>query len=180
MIQELIKKGTIEYKEFEKVTDSVFDQLNISNRKQWLKSHFGKKSRALLDDEEGLKLLLKLEDMLEAPVLSVVNGYKEGFEGDGIMYIGRKNHDLFLEASPLANPFPLKNESDRTEVIEKYRRWLFERIKANDEKVMGALNILKLAVVKKRRVRLACYCHPKLCHGDVIIKCVDWLIASRR
>ena len=104
------------------------------------------------------------------------NGYKDGFIGEDIIYLGRYNDKLDLKASPLANPFKIGTDGTRDEVIQKYRKWLFEKIKKKDSNVMGALNMLKLAVLKKMHKKLACYCKPEPCHVDVVIKAVYWLI----
>lgn len=77
------------------------------------------------------------------------------------VYIGRP--------SPLGNPFVIGKDGDRTAVIEKYRQWLWERIKANDEAVLAALRALNDDSV------LVCWCAPLPCHGDIVIRAAAWL-----
>ena len=66
-------------------------------------------------------------------------------------YIGRP--------SIYGNPFPVKANSTRDEVIAKYEKYarncpdLLEQIKALSEDAV-----------------LGCFCYPKPCHGDVIVK----------
>jgi hypothetical protein len=174
-----MEKGTIDYKDFVSLTNNLFNQLSdiIPCPRTWLKSNFNKPSRALLTNKEAFDLINSLEYQINnRSYLTVINGLEDGLEGNGIIYIGGENKKLDLDAHPLANPFLLNNEPEWDSVINQYRQWLFAQIKVNNPKVMNALNILKLAVIKKRPIRLACYCHPKPCHGDVIVRCVNWLL----
>ncbi len=90
----------------------------------------------------------------------VVNKYKVDMSDPDIVYIGR--------GSVFGNPFVMKNKSDeeRTRVIEEYRHWLWVQIQ------QGA--ITKEMLLELDEKRLACYCAPKPCHGDVIVKAIEW------
>lgn len=85
------------------------------------------------------------------------------------IYIGRP--------SVLGNPFFMKSESDRLEVIQKYRNWLWLQIQLRNNVYQELLRIAKL-VNSGKKVRLVCFCYPKACHGDIIVKSVEWLIKS--
>ena len=97
--------------------------------------------------------------------------------GDNYLYCGWGNKRLGLESSPLANPYTFHANAragrirvaNREVAVEMYRKWLWERICANDQLVLAEL----------RRVRpttaLVCWCAPKLCHCEVISRAVDWL-----
>jgi hypothetical protein len=78
-----------------------------------------------------------------------------------IVYIGR--------GSIWGNPFPMDNQSreERQRVIDQYRRYLWRQIQ-KDEVTADMI----LALDGKR---LACYCAPKPCHGDVLVDCLNWL-----
>ena len=78
------------------------------------------------------------------------------------VYIGRRNRKRGLEESPFHNPFPMKNEADREKVIKKFE----EYIRANPE-------LMKKAKAELPGKVLGCYCAPKPCHGDVLIKIVQ-------
>ena len=82
----------------------------------------------------------------------------QGFPHDsvGTVYIGRP--------SPFGNPYIMHSEADRFEVIEKYKIWFAYQVKINPE--------FRKKVLALRGCDLACWCAPKLCHGDVII---SWL-----
>jgi len=57
---------------------------------------------------------------------------KKTYRGDGI-YVGRKM--LGIPGSLLGNPFRIGRDGTRSEVISKYRRWLWEQIKLKNEAV---------------------------------------------
>jgi hypothetical protein len=79
------------------------------------------------------------------------------------MYVGR--------GTPLGNPYSLDDfpGSDRTIVLEMYKRWLWDKIKAGDAAVLGAMRKIR------PETHLVCSCYPKTCHADVIVKAWDWL-----
>lgn len=64
-------------------------------------------------------------------------------------YIGR--------GSVFGNPFKIGKDGNREEVIKKFERYAREYV----------INII--ASIPKNAI-LGCYCKPKACHGDVIIK----------
>jgi hypothetical protein len=85
------------------------------------------------------------------------------------VYIGRGNRWKGLRPSPLANRFIIGHDGDRGEVIAKYDAWLTERIYvAGDRDVLEEMKRLAATVVQTGRLELACFCHPLLCHGDII------------
>ena len=90
---------------------------------------------------------------------------KRTYSGPG-QYVGRP--------SVLGNPFPMHTESSRTEVIEKYRKWLWAKIKRNNARVMAELNRLQ-AIADNGDLVLVCWCAPLPCHADVIKKCIEWM-----
>ena len=85
---------------------------------------------------------------------TVVNKYKEDYD----VYIGR--------GSKWGNPFVIGKDGTREEVIEKYRLWLWQQIKDR--------YILKEDLLKLDNQRLGCFCKPQACHGDVIVRAVEW------
>jgi hypothetical protein len=77
------------------------------------------------------------------------------------LYIGRANPTYNLPASKWANPFKLEREADRSIVLARYRIWLLQQ-----PSLMHALSEL-------RGLRLACWCSPRACHGDVLADLVN-------
>lgn len=84
----------------------------------------------------------------------VVNKYKEDYD----VYIGR--------GSLWGNPFKIGADGTREEVIEKFRLYLWEQIKAG--------RISKEQLVELEGKTLGCFCTPQACHGDIIVKAVNW------
>jgi hypothetical protein len=89
---------------------------------------------------------------------NVLNYKFDGLPG-GAEYIGRAMPRYGLQASKWANPFMIDRDGARDEVVVLYERWL------RDERpdLMAALPEL-------RGRDLVCWCAPKPCHGDVLLR----------
>ena len=68
----------------------------------------------------------------------------------GDVYIGRPG--------PWGNPYIIGRDGTRAEVIAKFEQYLL-----NSKVLMAEIHTL-------RGKRLACWCSPDACHGDVIYK----------
>ena len=79
----------------------------------------------------------------------VVNKYHENYD----VYIGR--------GSKWGNPFVIGTDGSRSDVIRKYEKWI--RTQAHP------LNSLE----ELRDKTLGCFCKPRDCHGDVLIKLLN-------
>ena len=64
------------------------------------------------------------------------------------------------------NEFVIGRDGTRDEVIARYRAELWRRIRA------GEVSLKDLAALASRR--LACHCHPKRCHGEVLARAAAW------
>ena len=89
--------------------------------------------------------------------MKVVNLRKEKYE----VYIGR--------GSIFGNPFIIGKDGNRQDVIKKYeewiRKWMYNRAFFKHTSPLGhAIWTLPEDAV------LGCYCAPKACHGDIIVK----------
>lgn len=73
------------------------------------------------------------------------------------VYIGR--------GSPFGNPYVIGVDGTREEVISKYIEYFNARVEQEED--------FKKSVLALKGKRLACFCHPKACHGDVIIKYLE-------
>lgn len=76
-----------------------------------------------------------------------------------VVHYKKDPYDIYIgRGSPWGNPFTIGYEmnNSREVVIEKYRDWILEQ--------PDLMNSLHKLVGK----RLACYCAPKACHGDVL------------
>jgi hypothetical protein len=74
------------------------------------------------------------------------------------VYIGRSNRQN--PKAPFGNPFILKSEKQRKEVIADFSAYFYKRLDTDPD-------FLQQVLLLKGKV-LGCYCHPKACHGDVI------------
>lgn len=77
------------------------------------------------------------------------------------VYIGR--------GTPWGNPFAISHGDgpDRAEVIERYKEYFNKKIIEDDAFRNGILGM--------KGLRLACFCKPQACHGDVIAEYLDSL-----
>ena len=110
--------------------------------------------------------------------IQIINGKQDGFTGRNKIYIGRGNRQYNLRQSPLANPFPISFDCNREQSIQLYRRWLWNQIQADNDVVVANLFHLCNRIKEGQETILTCWCHPKPCHGDVIIRCVHWMLAN--
>ena len=107
----------------------------------------------------------------------VVNGKRDGFVGINKIYIGRQNKSYNLPESPLANPFVLGKDGGRNQVIKLYSEWLWSQIKLDSPAKKELLKICD-RLRKHEVLALTCWCHPLPCHGDVIVRCIDWMLSN--
>ena len=108
-----------------------------------------------------------------------VQALRQAF-GNRWLYIGRANSYAGLPASPLANPFKVKDFGgrDRTlppgSTLGHYCRWLWERIQVGDTAVLDTLRAINESTV------LVCYCKPGPCHGDVVEAAATWVQSQQK
>lgn len=99
-------------------------------------------------------------------------------------------------ASVLGNPFDLRNESERDAVIQAFRKYLWEVCHVWEEPEHAAMAIAEkmgLAIAPKWKkptrealvleiqrleqmesATLLCWCSPKPCHCDIIVRYLEW------
>ena len=68
------------------------------------------------------------------------------------------------------NPYRIGRDGSREEVIERYRRRLWQRIRA------GAVSLEELAALHGKT--LACHCAPLPCHGEVLARAAAWAASA--
>ena len=68
------------------------------------------------------------------------------------------------------NPFVIGRDGTRSEVIAKYRVWLWRQIES------GKIKIDDLAPLHGQT--LACWCAPRACHGDVLADAAAWAVSQ--
>ena len=68
--------------------------------------------------------------------------------------------------TPWGNRFVVGRDGSRERVIELYRQDLWRRIRS------GEMQLERLAVIAA--MPLACWCHPKPCHAEVLARAAAW------
>lgn len=96
------------------------------------------------------------------------NALSEEWERDDFVYIGRSSASHNLPQSPWHNPFRMVHESQRADVIQRYRDHITPLVES------GELDIEAL-----RGKTLVCWCKPKDCHGDVLVELLAAKDAAR-
>jgi len=85
-----------------------------------------------------------------------------------VVNIKTQRHQNFIRIDRLSvfgNPFKIGKDGNRKEVIEKYKKYFYKRIKT-DIRFRWAVENLKGCI-------LACWCSPLPCHGDIIIEYLE-------
>jgi Domain of unknown function (DUF4326) len=76
-----------------------------------------------------------------------------------VVHCKRERHHVYIgRPSKWGNPFVVGKHGERGECIELYKRWLRE-----NETLFAALDELRGLV-------LGCWCAPRACHGDVLVR----------
>jgi hypothetical protein len=92
---------------------------------------------------------------------------KRNYSGQGV-YIGRP--------SVLGNPFSVQ-QYGREQCIEKYRAWLKSEY-AKHGKVYAEIQRL-VEIAEQGDLVLVCWCSPEPCHGEVLKRVIEHLVARR-
>lgn len=85
-----------------------------------------------------------------------------------VVNIKRKEpYDVYIgRGSKFGNPFRIGVNGNREEVIEQYRLHLWNMIR------FGKISVDELAELYGKT--LGCFCKPKACHGDILVKASKW------
>lgn len=76
--------------------------------------------------------------------------------------------------SVLGNPFFMRSEDQRAQVIVDYRAWLTKHYRT-DNSVWAEVKKLAARVKAGEHLALECWCAPCACHGDVIIDAIEFI-----
>lgn len=89
---------------------------------------------------------------------------KSWVRDDDYVYIGRAGNG---QSGYFGNPFTLKSENKRQEVLDQYRAYLEKKLEEDQE--------FRSKVRNLRGKTLVCFCKPKLCHGDILAEWAEKL-----
>lgn len=79
-----------------------------------------------------------------------------------VVHCKKEIYDIYIgRPSKWGNPFSIGKDGTREEVIQKYEAWLLKQD-----------NLLKALPELKDKI-LGCWCKPKSCHGDILIKYLE-------
>jgi hypothetical protein len=92
-----------------------------------------------------------------------INNRKDTSSG---IYVGR--------GSVLGNPFVVGRDGDRTEVIRRYRVWLWAEMRKEGIVFQEIKRLLEIWQ-ENGNIALLCYCFPKPCHAQIIGCALIWL-----
>lgn len=108
--------------------------------------------------------------------MEVINGKIDGFIGEDVIYIGRYNSSYNLEASPLANRYRIEQYKDLNIVLKKYKEWIFSVYICKQGPAYEELIRLISLYREGKNIKLACWCKPNRCHGDIIKQVVEFIV----
>ena len=98
-----------------------------------------------------------------------------------IRVVNKRNHvglgEYIARPSVLGNPFRIGPDGNRAMVIEKYRQWLWARIKDHQGPEWDELQRLA-SIARDGELVLICWCAPLPCHGDIIKAAIEWLLSQ--
>lgn len=102
---------------------------------------------------------------------TIHNLYQEKMQ-DGDVYIGRpgRGQDGYFGNPIVVGRVCLVCQQTHTtggDTLPCYRRWLWQKLKTD--------SVYKSRVKGLIDSRLFCFCKPKPCHGDILIKAIEWL-----
>lgn len=76
-----------------------------------------------------------------------------------VVHCKREHFDIYIgRPSKWGNPFVIAPSASRADVIAQYERWIVYQ-----PELMAALHELRGKI-------LGCWCAPKPCHGDVLVR----------
>lgn len=92
-------------------------------------------------------------------------------EDSNNVYVGRAGV-VFIEKerfpkrqSIFANPFKIGKHGNREELLEKYRKYITEKLD-NDKSLQEEL-------LKLKGKNLGCWCAPEPCHSNILLELID-------
>jgi len=121
-----------------------------------------------MESKEQSKFETKIINVKVQHIRPKYTNLKEWMEDENNVYIGRSGI-VFIDgkrfpkkASMWANPFIVENNRNET-VLSPYEKYIRNKI----ENEYGVEELLKL-----KGKTLGCWCKPKSCHGDILIRLI--------
>lgn len=87
-----------------------------------------------------------------------------------VVNLRREKYDVYIgRPGPWGNPFHIGRHGTRDQAVEQFEFEFRQRLAANPE--------LRSQLMELKGKRLGCYCAPRRCHGDVLVKLIDEMTA---
>ena len=82
-----------------------------------------------------------------------------------VVHVRRDKYDVFIgRPGPWGNPYVIGRHGDRDRCIDAFELEFRQRLAQSGD--------LRMALLALDGKRLGCYCAPRRCHGDVLIKLI--------
>jgi len=83
-----------------------------------------------------------------------------------VVHCNKESYDILIDRTTMwGNPFEIGRDGSRSEVIDKFRKWLNGEAYTDFKQKEREAILFNLDVLENKT--LACWCKPKACHGDV-------------
>lgn len=80
-----------------------------------------------------------------------------------VVHCKKEEYDVYIgRPSKWGNPFTIGKDGTREEVIEKYKMYIL-----NNPSLLISMHL------SLKGKTLGCWCKPKACHGDVLVKLIE-------
>jgi hypothetical protein len=90
-----------------------------------------------------------------------------------VVKVNKEPYDVFIgRPSKWGNPFSIGMDGNRQEVLEMYERWLNGEIEAPKHHHWYVPPTKEEILTLKGKI-LGCFCKPKACHGDILLKIIE-------
>jgi hypothetical protein len=102
-------------------------------------------------------------------VIAMRDKVPENFLG---VYIGRGRNG---QTNPLGNPATMLNESERDSVCEKHIIHTKKEWKIINSPLRNEIIRLATLYANGQNLALQCFCAPRRCHGNYLVKLIKWV-----
>lgn len=79
----------------------------------------------------------------------------------------------------LGNPFPMATEAERVKVCQEFYVYIIDKYH-RDAMIHQAIEKLLELHASKEKYVLLCFCFPRRCHGNELIKFIEFLQVSKK
>ncbi len=91
-----------------------------------------------------------------------------------LVAIGRGTVDFRVDReSPVGNPFPMRLETERNAVCEKYEQFFYKQMLDETSELYKYVTLIEIAHKEGDNINLWCWCAPLRCHAETIKKYIE-------